>query len=136
LLVSFVVIGWLLNGYSASQFVWFGTVITICYVIWVGTGAIALASVWVVGLMSIAAMNQAWLRDLPRPEFKFIPMMLLANWLLALGTVWWLGNVSDFFRQNSKPNPRVFILLIFLVIGGLTSGWHLYQQTLIYFPMN
>lgn len=133
LFASFVVIGWLLNGYSASQFVWFGTAIVICYTIQVGSGAIALASVWVVGVMSIAAIHQLWLHDLPRPEFRFIPMLLLANWLFALGTAWLLGKVSEVFRQRYHSKIWTFPALICLVVSGLASGWQLYQETLIFF---
>ncbi|MEQ1559350.1 MAG: hypothetical protein ABL933_10505 [Methyloglobulus sp.] len=135
LCVSFVAIGWLLNGYSASEFVWFITIMIICYVIRVGSGAIVLASIWIVGLMSVAAVRQLWFHDIPRPEFKFIPMTLLANWLFTLGTAWFLGNVSDYFRQQSNSKTRVFLVLIGLVAAGLTCGWQLYYQMLpLFFP--
>jgi hypothetical protein len=134
-LVSFVMIGWLLNGYVATQTVCIGTLAMICYVTWVGSGAIALASVWVVGLMSMAAINQLWLHDLPRPEFRFIPMVLLANWLFALGVVWLLGKASDFLRQRYVSRIWAFFALMCLVVIGLVSGWQLYPKTLqIFFP--
>jgi hypothetical protein len=131
--VSFVVIGWLLNGYAVTQFVWVGTLAMICYIIRVGSGAIALASVWVVGLMSMAAMHQLWLHDLPRPEFRFIPMILLANWLFALGVVWLLAKVSDFLRQKYISRTWAFSALICLVVMGMVSGWQLYQETVLFF---
>jgi hypothetical protein len=131
--VSFVMIGWLLNGYVATQTVCIGTLAMICYLTWVGSGAIVLASVWVVGLMSMAAINQLWLHDLPRPEFRFIPMVLLANWLFALGVVWLLGKASDFLRQRYVSRIWAFSALMCLVVIGLVSGWQLYQKTLQYF---
>jgi hypothetical protein len=133
--VSFVMIGWLLNGYVATQIVCIGTLTMICYLAWVGSGAIALASVWVVGLMSMAAIHQLWFHDLPRPRFQFIPMVLLANWLFALGVVGLLGKASDFLRQRYVSRMWVFSALLCLVVIGLVSGWQLYPKTLQFFFM-
>ena len=49
-----------------------GTAMACCYLAWVGTDGIALASVWVVGIMSMAAVSPIWLHDLPRPDYKYI----------------------------------------------------------------
>lgn len=57
-------------------------------------------------------------------------MILLANWLFALGTAWFLGNASDYFRQKSKSKAKVFLMLIGLVGAGLTCGWQLYYEML------
>ncbi len=131
--VSFVIIGWLLNGYEASVIAWIGMLAMICYLMWAGSGAIALASVWVVGLMSVAAIRQLWLHDLPRPEFRFIPLALLANWLFALGVVWLLATARDVLRQRHISRSWGFSALICLgfVLIGLASGWQLYQKTLL-----
>jgi hypothetical protein len=131
--VSFAIIGWLLNGYMATQIVCIGTLTMICYLTWVGSGAIALVSVWVVGLMSMAAIHQLWLHDLPRPEFRFIPMLLLINWLFALGVVGLLGKASDFLRQRYVSRTWGFSALIGLVVAGLVLGWQLYPETLLFF---
>jgi hypothetical protein len=127
---SFFLIGWLLNGYGASEIAWIGTGAMICYVIRVGSGAVVLASVWVVGLMSVVAINHHWLHHIPRPEFRFIPMILLVNWISALVVVWLLGKVSDFLRQNYASRVWAFSALISTVATGLASGWQLYPQTL------
>jgi hypothetical protein len=131
--VSSIMSGWLLNGYMATQIVCIGTLTMICYLTWVGSGAIALVSVWVVGLMSMAAIHQLWLHDMPRPEFRFIPMLLLINWLFALGVVGLLGKASDFLRQRYVSRIWVFSALICLVVAGLVLGWQLYPETLLFF---
>jgi hypothetical protein len=130
--IGFVFIGWLMNGFNATLIVCLCTFAVCCYLAWVGSGGIALASVWVVGLMSIAAINQHWLHDIPRPKFQYIPLLLLANWQLALAIVWQLGKVSDLFRQTYIPRVRVFSGLTSLVAGGLLAGWRLYPETLLY----
>jgi hypothetical protein len=133
LFIDFVTIGLISNGYSASLFVLAGTVVVICYIIRVGTEATALASIWVVGLMSVGAIRQLWFHGIPRPEFKLIPFTLLVTWLFALATVWWLGKASNFLRQKKLSNKWAFFLLICSVFAGLTSGWQLYNQILLFF---
>lgn len=133
LFLAFATIGWILNGYSASLFVLAGTTVIICYIIRVGTNATALASVWVVGLMSVKALSLDWFHGIPRPEFKLIPFAVLACWLFALAAVWWLGKASDYLRQNKLSNKWAYVLLICSVVTGLTSGWQLYNHLLLYF---
>ncbi len=133
LFLDFATIGWILNGYSASLFVLAGTAVIICYIIRVGTEATAIASIWVVGLMSVGAIRQLWFHGIPRPEFKLIPFSLLACWLFALASVWWLGKGSDYLRQNAASSKWPFFLLICSIVAGLTSGWQFYNQILLYF---
>lgn len=127
-----IIMGWLMNGFKVPFFVCAGTLAVCCYLVWVGSGGIALASVWVVALMSVAAINQLWLHDLPRPRFIYIPMLSLANWLLALMIVWRLGKISDFFRQTRLSRRLIFFGLISLVAAGLRAGWQSYPETLLY----
>lgn len=127
-----IILGWLMNGFNAPAFVCAGTVLVCCYLVWVGSGGIALASVWVVALMSVAAINQLWLHDLPRPRFIYIPMLSLANWLLALMVVWRLGKISDFFQQTRASRGLIFFGLMTLVAAGLRVGWQSYPETLLY----
>lgn len=131
--IGFFVIGWFMYGFAASQMVWIVTLAMGCYLSWVGTGGIALVSVWVVGLMSMAAIHHRWLRDLPRPEFQFIPMVLLANWLFALAVVWQLGKISDLLQQRYRSKMWVSWALIGVMVAGLVFGWQLYPQTLLFF---
>lgn len=127
-----IIIGWLMNGFNAPFFACAGTLAVCCYLVWVGSGGIALASVWVVGLMSMAAVNQLWLHDLPRPKFVYIPMLLLADWLLALVVVWRLGKISDYFGQAKFFRIAGFTGLMGLVAAGLRFGWQMYPETLLY----
>jgi hypothetical protein len=127
-----IIMGWLMNGFNVPFFVYAGTLAVCCYLVWVGSGGIALASVWVVGLMSMAAVNQLWLHDLPRPRFIYIPMMLLADWLLALVIVWRLGKISDYFRRAKYFRLAGFTGLMTLVAAGLRFGWRIYPETLLY----
>lgn len=133
---DFTVIGWILNGYSASQFILIGTTAIICYVVWVGGGAVALASIWVIGLISVATLRQQWFHDIPRQEYKLIPFALLASWLFALLSIWWLAKVSDYLRQHIKSAKVSFFLLVFFVMAFLSIGWSYYNQILFYFWLN
>ena len=127
-----LLIGWLMHGFNTPIIVCVGTVVMCCYLVWSGAGGIPLASVWVVSLMSTAAIRQSWLQDLPRPAFQYIPFLILTNWLLALAIVWQLGKVSDLFRQNYIYPKRVFWGLICVVVGGLAIGWRLYPETVLF----
>lgn len=127
-----LLIGWLLHGFDAPLGVCIGTLLVCCYLVWAGVGGIALASVWVVSLMSVAAIKHLWLRDMPRPPFRYIPFLILANWLLALAIVWQLGKVSDAFRQNRLPAYRVALGLIALIAFGLCAGWGVYPDTVLF----
>ncbi len=132
--VGFVLIGWLMNGFEASIMVWMVTLAVSCYLTWVGSGGVALASIWVVGLMSMAAIHQLWFHNMPRPEFRYIPMTLLANWLLVLAIVWRLGKLSDNLRKTTLPRMLVFFGLISVVVTSLIFGWQSYAETLLLFP--
>jgi hypothetical protein len=129
--VGVLLIGWLLHGFNTPIIVCIGTLVVCCYLFLVGSGGIPLASVWVVSLMSVAAIKQLWLRDLPRPAFQYIPLLILANWLLALAVVWQIGKVSDVFRQSYLYPDRVFWGLACLVTSGLAMGWRLYPETVL-----
>jgi hypothetical protein len=129
--VGVVLMGWLLYGFNVPIAVCIGTLIVCCYLVLVGAGGIPLASVWVVSLMSVAAIKQLWLRDLPRPAFQYIPLLILANWLLALAVVWQLGKVSDELRQSYLYPDRVFWGMACLVTSGLALGWRLYPETIL-----
>lgn len=127
-----VIMGWMMNGFNVPFLVCAVTLAAGCYLIWVGSGGIALASVWVVGLMSLAAINHLWLHDLPRPRFIYIPIMLLADWLLALVIVWRLGKISDYLQQTGRFRALAVIGLTGLVTAGLCIGWQIYPATLKY----
>jgi hypothetical protein len=129
--IGFILIGWLLNGLQASLMACVGTLTVSLYLIWVGLGGVALASVWVVGLMSVAAIHQLWFHDLPRPEFRYIPMILLANWLFVLGVTWQLGKISDRLQKTRISRIFGFAGLVGLVAISVTVGWQLYPQTLL-----
>lgn len=129
--LGFVLIGWLMNGLNASNIAYMGTLAVSCYLIWVGSEGVALASVWVVGLMSIVALKQHWFHDMPRPEYRYIPMTLMANWLIALAIVWQLGKVSDTFQKTGLHRAYVFSGLISFIVASFLLGWQVYSETLL-----
>ncbi|CAG7856812.1 hypothetical protein MCAMS1_01443 [biofilm metagenome] len=131
--VGVLLIGWLLYGFNAPIIISIGTLIVCCYLVFVGAGGIPLASVWVVSVMSVAAIKQLWLRDLARPAFQYIPLLILTNWLLSLAVVWQLAKVSDELRQSYIYPDRVFWGMACLVAGGLALGWRLYPETILLF---
>ena len=129
-LLGLVAVGCLMNGYETNLFVHIMTFVMLGYLAWVGSGAIALVSVWIVGLMSIAAIKQLWFHSLPRPEFRLIPMSLLVSWLFLLSVVWLLGRTSDSLRERYMLQAKVFSVLFFLEAAALVSGWQLYSALL------
>lgn len=131
--IDFAIIGWFMKGFDVSLIIYVGTFLVCCYLVWVGSGGVALGSIWVVALMSVAAVNQLWLQGLPRPRFTYIPLLLLTNWLLALGVVWQVGKISDMFRQKTLPRVWGFSILITFVVTGLLAGWLFYPTTLLLF---
>ncbi len=129
--LGFALVGWLMNGLNASTIAYIGTLAVSCYLIWVGSEGVALASVWVVGLMSIAAIKQHWFHDMPRPEYRYIPMTLLVNWLIALAIVWQLGKISDTLQETAFSRVLVISGLISLVAASFCLGWQVYPETLL-----
>ena len=123
-------IGWLMNGFNASRLACTGTVVMCCYLAWVGLDGIALVSVWIVGLMSIATIDPLWLHGLPRPAFKFIPIVLLVSWALALVVVWLLGQTSVMFRRVRRNWPAAYVALLCVALSGLRLGWLMYPESL------
>ena len=120
-----------MNGLNASTIAYVGTLAVSCYLIWVGLEGVALSSVWVVGLMSIVALKQHWFHDMPRPEYRYIPMTVLVNWLIALAIVWQLGKLSDTFQKKGASRVLVFSGLISLVAASFFVGWRVYPETLL-----
>lgn len=131
--VDFGIIGWLMHGFNVPIMVCAATFLVCCYLVWVGSGGIALASVWVVGLMSMAVINQQWLHGLPRPKFYYIPLLLLANWLFALCVVWQVGKISDAFQQKAFSREFGFAALVGFVAVGSIVGWQSYTKTILFF---
>lgn len=130
--VDFGIIGWLMHGFNVPTFVSVATFLVGCYLVWVGSGGVALASVWVVGLMSMAVINQQWLHGLPRPKFYYTPLLLLANWLFALCVVWQVGKISDILRQKASSRKFGFALMGAMAVG-LMVGWQAYTRTQLFF---
>jgi hypothetical protein len=130
--ISYLVIGWFLNGYGASLISWLGTIAVLCYTIRSGIGALVLASFWVVALSSHAILHYSWLDDLPLPKQhinQFIYSALLFNWLFSLIALWFLAAVSDYLRKGSYANTVICNCLAGLVLMGMATGWVLYDDT-------
>jgi hypothetical protein len=133
--LGLVLVGCLMNAYEVNLFVFVVTFVMMGYLTWVGSEAIALVSVWIVSLMSIAAIKQLWFHGLPRPEFRFIPMSLLASWLFLLLIAWLLGRAGDSLRGRYASQAKVFPAFIGLEMVALTSGWQLYSTFLQLFSL-
>jgi hypothetical protein len=128
--LGLVAIGWLMNGFNATNLACAGTVVMCCYLAWVGLDGVALVSVWIVGLMSMATINPLWLHDLPLPAYKYIPLLLLASWALALGVVWLLGKTSVVFRRLRRNWLAAYVALVCVALSGLRLGWLMYPESL------
>jgi hypothetical protein len=134
--ISYIVIGWFLNGYGASSISWLGTIAVLCYTVRSGTGALVLALFWVVSLSSLVIVKHFWLHDLPLPEhfaYRVIYTALLANWLFSIMAIWFLAVVSDFLRKGSYSKTIISNCLSSLVVTGMAAGWLLYEKTVQFF---
>jgi hypothetical protein len=60
LILGYISAGWLLAAFQVSSFVWIGTLGILLYLAKVGTDAIAVASAWIVGVISVGAVIKAW----------------------------------------------------------------------------
>jgi hypothetical protein len=130
--LGWAVLGWLSNGFNVPPVVCIGTAVACCYLAWVGSDGIALASVWVVGLMAMPSVGSLWLHGLPRPnDYKYIPMLLLASWALALAVVWQLGKASDWFKRGRGRWICAYAGLASVATTGLLLGWLMYRETLL-----
>jgi hypothetical protein len=130
--LGYGLVGWLLSAYRVPTSVWIGTLMMTFYLAWAGLDAIALASIWVVGVLSIGAIRHAWMWQIVRPYYQIEPLVLLIIWLLSLGLVVFTA-IAHKQLQKRFNRAQVLYRLISSAWFGLALGlWVYYRFT---FPL-
>jgi hypothetical protein len=129
---AYGVIGWLLSAYVVSKVVWIGTLMITSHLAWAGLDAIALASIWVVGVLSMGAIDHAWMWQIPRPYYQIEPLVLLIIWLLSLGLVVFTA-LAHKQLQKRFNRAQVLYRLLLPVWFGLALGLWVYDR--LTFPL-
>jgi hypothetical protein len=129
LFLGYGVAGWLLSAYHASWLIWLVVEAMIVHLAWSGTGAIALATFGIAGIIWSATLAKAW--------FRVVPWVGVPVWAIAIGFSWLLGmalalNLA-FIAQNLAfsgfKKAQIFCLLILITNLGLRVGQLLQIKT-------
>ena len=125
--IAYGLVGWLLSAYLVPKGVWVGTLMITSHLAWAGLDAIALASIWVVGVLSIGAIRHAWMWHIFRPYYQIEPLMLLIIWLLSLGLVVFTA-LAHKRLQKWFNRAQVLHRLIIPIWLGLILGLFVYYK--------
>jgi hypothetical protein len=118
-------IGMLLDSYNASLLIWVGTLIITLHLAWAGTGAIALAMVWILIIIWVAVLIYAT----PKQTHLEPPA-----WAVSLMRLWIQGALySVLLGFASRPLARwqlgrtqIFFTLLILTWSALGLGTLIY----------
>jgi magnesium-transporting ATPase (P-type) len=128
--LGYVSAGWLLAAFEVPWWVWLGTEAIILHLIKAGAEAIAVASAWIVVVISVAAVVKAWTpvwdSRIPFEHAQLWAGGLLFIWFWALGLVLLLAFAHKLTRLNGFRTYR-FKLLLLLTGAGLGTGWFVYH---------
>jgi hypothetical protein len=124
LLLGYLSAGWLLAAFQVPWVIWLGTLGVSLHLVKVRTNALALASAWIVALVSIAAVLKAWtpLWD------SHLPLEHAQSWALGLLLIWlWAHCLALLLAFAKKPvqklglrltqTDRGLIILIWTAMG-------------------
>lgn len=124
---AYGLVGWLLSAYLVPKIVWIGTLVVTLHLALAGLDAIALASMWVVGVLSMGAIDHAWMWRIARPYYQIEPLVLLIIWLLSLGLVVFTA-IAHKQLQKRFNRAQVLRRLIIPVWFGLALGLLVYDR--------
>ncbi|WP_299488076.1 hypothetical protein [Acaryochloris sp. IP29b_bin.137] len=125
LLMTYMAVGWVLAAYAAPLLMWVWAFLLIAYVAWAGTGAIAVAMLWVVSVVWIAAYTSATplLMNWKGPTWA---ISLVGVWIFAIGAVLMLAFAQMAIRTLGWPRPGIFYRLLMITGAGMLMGRLLY----------
>lgn len=125
LLMAYITVGWVLAAYAAPSLMWIWTYLLIAYVAWAGTGAIAVAMLWVVSVIWIAAYTSATpiLMNWQGPSWAF---SLVGAWIFAIGVVLLLAFARPALQTLGWHRQGTFYRLMMIASAGLILGHLLY----------
>lgn len=126
LFLGYASAGWLLAAFQVPWPIWLGTVTITWYLTKVGPDAIAIASGWVVAIISIGAVEKAWApvwsRQTPYQQAQLWASGLLLLWFWAVLLVLMLAFADRPLQQLGWLRQRVGGLLglmwLALALGG------------------
>jgi hypothetical protein len=126
LLLGYGFAGWLLAAFQAPWLIWLGTLAACLHLVRSQVAAIALASSWVVLLISAASVLKAWApvwdRRVPFEQAPLWAESLLLIWLGAIGLVILLAFAHAAMQQIGCRGKQILYRLLILVWGALGAG--------------
>lgn len=125
--LAYGIVGWLLSAYFVPEVVWVGTLVMTFHLAWAGLNAIALSSIWVVGVLSMGAIEHAWMWQISRPYYQIEPLVLLIIWLLSLGLIV-VTAIAHNQLQKRFNRAQVLYRLIIPAWFGLALGLLAYYR--------
>jgi len=128
-LVTFITVGWVLSAYAAPTPMWVWTLMLIVYIAWAGSGAIAVAMLWVVSVVWIAAYVSAT-PTLMNWRGSSWALSLVGVWIFAMGVVLILAFARPALQTLNWPQKWIFYRLIVITWAGLMVGRFLYLELL------
>lgn len=132
LLLGYGFTGWLLAAFQVPCLIWLGTLGVTLHLIRSGASAIALATIWVVLIIFMAAVVRAWIAvwnsRLPFEYAQLWAQGLLLIWLGAIGLVVLLAFARSTLSQLRLRGALAFYSLTALIWGALGMGGLLYQM--------
>lgn len=130
LLVAYTSVGWVLAAYVAPPLMWIWTVFLIAYIAWAGTGAIAVAMLWVVSVVWIAAYTTATplFMNWKGPTWA---ISLVGVWIFAIGVVLMLAFARPAVQALGWSRRGTCYRLLMITGAGLIIGRFLYLGSML-----
>ncbi|MGB8701621.1 MAG: hypothetical protein WCD18_19575 [Thermosynechococcaceae cyanobacterium] len=125
--MGYLVAGWILAAYNAPKILWIGTLAATMHLAWAGTGAIALAMVWILALIWIAALAYAQPLDAPWTDGRSWAESIFRLWLRGIIFVLLLGFSHRFFTPWGLSRTQSFGVLLSITWSALGFGALMYR---------
>jgi hypothetical protein len=127
LISGYVTLGWLLAAFQVSGLVWLGSLAVALHLVEAGADAIALATAWIVIVISAGAVAKAWTpiwhANLPHENAKAWAMGLLVLWLWAVVLAVGLGFAKQPMRSIGLERSHRLMLMGLALGGGGLIYW-------------
>lgn len=123
LLLGYVSLGWLLAAFQVPWTVWLGTWAVMLHLLKAEADAIALASAWIVVIISIGAVLKAW-APIISPG---LPYENAKAWAVGLLLIWlWVSLLAVGLGLSRKPMQQIGLgrgYRLLLLGVALGCGW-------------
>lgn len=150
LLIGYMVMGFLLGFFHVAPLIWLWTILSIVYLSWSGTGAIAMVIfliLMIVALSIIVITGENWLENFALVEEKawfqpltnfldsiqnayFKPTIVIFIWVISFVIIWLFSTALAFYHGFTKNRLEdhfksqfwLFALLSIIALIGLKIG--------------